>query len=93
MPNLYVEKLEKSLTMEECFPYREALVQGSKLEHFKAVVVDVEKHFVPYMQGLKTWTPPSDHPTSRLPFPPWQCQVSPIPNYGDLWFLFIIFIF
>lgn len=62
--------------LEECFHLRQALVDGTNLEDFKAVVVELEKHFTPYQQGLKPWTPPADHPSSRLPFPPWHCQVS-----------------
>ncbi|XP_032789190.1 tRNA-dihydrouridine(16/17) synthase [NAD(P)(+)]-like [Daphnia magna] len=70
------------LMLEECFHLRQALVDGTNLEDFKAVVVELEKHFTPYQQGLKPWTPPADHPSSRLPFPPWHCQpyVRPSPE-------------
>lgn len=63
------------MTLEECIPYRDALAKGWSMAEFKEVVDSLEKHFAPYVNGDKTWTPPSpDHYTARLNLPPWHCQ-------------------
>ena len=63
------------MTLEECIPLRDALAKAWSFEEFRVVVDDLEKHFTPYVNGEKTWTPPSeDHHTARLSLPPWHCQ-------------------
>ena len=70
------------MTIEDCIPFREALSKGSSLQDFRDVFDKVEEYFKPYSNGSQEWKPPTDHPTSILPFPPWCCQpyVRPAPE-------------